>query len=99
MEWVPETDLETYGGRVLPWLARDPVRTTVPGSILTQRLDGSVSTPDLWMAWLAAEDGAVAGIALRTPPRGLLVSPLPPGAARSLAAVAEPALPGAAGPT
>ena len=31
MEWVPETDLETYGERVLPWLARDPVRTTVPG--------------------------------------------------------------------
>ena len=52
-----------------------------------------------WLAWLDDGTGAVAGVALRTPPRGLLIPPLPDGAAAGLAEVAPPELPGAAGPT
>jgi predicted GNAT family acetyltransferase len=40
----------------------------------------------------------VAGAALRTPPRGLLLPALPAGAVASLAAAAEPGLSGASGP-
>lgn len=98
MEWVVETDLPAYGRRVLPWLERDPVRNTVQATVLLTRLDGTTDPGEPWLAWLRESTGEVAGVALRTPPRGLLVSPLPAGAAEALAAVAEPALPGAAGP-
>jgi hypothetical protein len=96
MKWVVETDLAAYADRVQPWLARDPVRTTVPATILLGALDGTYDTA--WAAWLADGAGEVAGVALRTPPRGLVVAALPPGAAELLAEVAEPRLPGAAGP-
>jgi GNAT superfamily N-acetyltransferase len=98
VEWVVETDLAAYGRRVLPWLERDPVRRTVPATVLTARLDGTVPPDGMWTAWLS-DGGAVAAVALRTPPRGLLHTDLPPGTAGSLAAVAPPGLPGASGPT
>ncbi len=102
MEWVVETELAAYGRRVLPWLERDPVRNTVQATVLLSRLDGTADPGGEWLGWLRDADGAVAGVALRTPPRGLLVSPLPPGAPVALAAVAAavagPRLPGAAGP-
>ena len=97
MEWVVETDLAAYAERTLPWLERDPVRNTVPATVLVSRLDGAIATPDAWLAWLADESGGVAGVALRTPPRSLLLAALPARAVRALAAVAEPQLPGAAG--
>ena len=40
-------------------------------SSLTRR-DGTITTPEPWLAWLDDGAGAVAGVALRTPPRGLL---------------------------
>lgn len=97
MEWVVETDLAAYGRGVQPWLERDPVLRTVPATVLAARLDGTVPPDGTWTAWLS-DGGAVAAVALRTPPRGLLLTALPPGAAGSLAAVAEPGLPGATGP-
>jgi predicted GNAT family acetyltransferase len=97
MEWVVETDLAAYAGRTLPWLERDPVRNTVPATVLVSRLDGAIAAPGAWLAWLADEAGEVAGVALRTPPRGLLLAALPTGAVPALAAVAQPRLPGAAG--
>lgn len=98
MQWVVEEDLPAYAARVLPWLERDPVRNTVQATVLMSRLDGTIDAVEPWLAWLADDAGAVSGVALRTPPRGMLVSPLPPGAAAAMAAVAEPRLPGAAGP-
>jgi RimJ/RimL family protein N-acetyltransferase len=98
MEWLLETDVDAYADRVLPWLGRDPVWNTVPSTVLTTRMDGTITAADLWLAWLADDTGAVAGMALRTPPRGLLLPVLPAGAAAELAGVAEPILPAAAGP-
>jgi GNAT superfamily N-acetyltransferase len=98
MDWVVETDVAAYGRRVLPWLERDPVGNTVPATVLTARLDGTLPPGGMWTAWLS-DGGAVAGVALRTPPRGMLHTPLPNGAAAALAAVAPHDLPGASGPT
>jgi len=95
---VVETDLPAYGRRVLPWLERDPIRNTVQATVLVTLLEGATDPGDPWLAWLRGGSGEVAGVALRTPPRGLLVSPLPAGAPEALAAVAEPGLRGAAGP-
>lgn len=97
MRWVVEQDLAAYAERVLPWLARDPVRTTVPATLLVSRLGGGSGRQPPWLAWLDDGAGEVAGVALRTPPRGLLLTALPAGAVGPLAAVAPPALPGAAG--
>jgi GNAT superfamily N-acetyltransferase len=99
MEWVVEKDLTAYADRVLPWLERSPIWNTVPATVLLTRRDGTIGTPEPWLAWLDDGAGAVAGVALRTPPRGLLIPPLPAGAAAGLAEVAPPELPGAAGPT
>jgi GNAT superfamily N-acetyltransferase len=92
MEWVVETDLDAYADRVLPWFARDPVRTTLPATLLVQRREGLLSGPEPWLAWLA-DGGEVAGAALRPTTRGLVVPPLPAGAGTTLAAVAPPGLP------
>jgi RimJ/RimL family protein N-acetyltransferase len=99
MEWIVEKDLSAYVERVLPWLERSPVWNTVPATVLLTRRDGTINSPDPWLAWLDDGAGAVAGVALRTPPRGLLIPPLPDGAAAGLAEVAPPELPSAAGPT
>jgi RimJ/RimL family protein N-acetyltransferase len=98
MEWVIETDLATYGQRVLPWLERDPVHNSVAATVLMTRLDGTVEPVDVWTAWLAGPDGEVAGVALRTPPRGMLVTALPADAAATLAAIATDGIGAAAGP-
>jgi len=97
MEWVVEKDLAAYVDRVLPWLERSPVWNTVAATVLLTRRDGTIGTPEPWLAWLDDGAGAVAGVAVRTPPRGLLIPPLPDGAVASLAEVAPPELPVAAG--
>ena len=99
MEWVVEKDLTAYVDRVLPWLERSPIWNTVPATVLLTRRDGTITGPEPWLAWLDDGAGEVAGVALRTPPRGLLIPPLPDGAAAGLAEVVPPDLPGAAGPT
>jgi predicted GNAT family acetyltransferase len=96
VRWVVEPEPAAYAERVMPWLERDPARNTVPATILLGLLDGAYESS--WLARLAGAGGAVAGVALRTPPRGVVLTALPPGAAAALAAVAEPGLPGAAGP-
>jgi len=97
MEWVVEKDLAAYVDRVLPWLERSPVWNTVAATVPLTRRDGTIGTPEPWLAWLDDGTGAVAGVAVRTPPRGLLIPPLPDGAVASLAEVAPPELPVAAG--
>jgi RimJ/RimL family protein N-acetyltransferase len=97
MDWVVENDVAAYGRRVMPWLERDPVRNTVPATVLTARLDGTLPPDGFWTAWLS-DGGAVAAVALQTPPRGVLHTPLPNGAAAALAAIAPDDLPGASGP-
>lgn len=98
MDWVVETDLAAYARTVLPWLEQDPVRNTVPATVLAARLDGTTPPDGIWTAWLS-DGGAVSAVALCTPPRGLLHTDLPPGTAATLAAVAPDRLPGASGPT
>lgn len=80
-----DTDLAGYADRVRPWLAADPVLNALPASLIDLRRTGAVPTePDAW--WLSVHDaGRVVGVALRTPPRGLLVTAMPADAATALA--------------
>jgi len=99
MTWVVEAaEPLARGPQVLDWLTKDPVRNTAPATVLANRLDGTMPADGFWLAWLAGPGGDVAGAALRTPPRGILLPTLPSGAAAGLAEVTGPALPGASGP-
>jgi predicted GNAT family acetyltransferase len=97
MKWVIETDVAAYGARVLPWLHRDPVLNTVPDTVLTTLLNGTITVDNPWLAWLDDGAGEVAGVSLRTPPYGLLVTVVPEAAIEALVAAAPPELPMAAG--
>ena len=86
------------GGR--PGLGK--VANNVPHNLITQRLDGQLPTePDaLWLRVLDDRDQLV-GVAMRTPPWGLLVTAMPRDAAAALAdylAEREPDLPSVSGP-
>lgn len=98
MGWVVEKDIDAYADRVLPWLSRDPAWNSVASTVLVTRRNGTVRGDEPWLAWLSDGTGAVAGVALRTPPRGMLLPKLPDGAVRGLADVAPPDLPEAVGP-
>src|SRR5689334_25132388 len=98
MGWVVEKDIDAYADRVLPWLGRDPAWNSVASTVLVTHRDGTVRGDDPWLAWLPDGSGAVAAVALRTPPRGLLLSRFPAGAVRDLVDVAPADLPEAVGP-
>lgn len=80
-----DTDFQGYATAVLPWLTRDPVTNNVAYTLVEQRLAGAVPVePDA--LWLRVYDGDdLIGVALRTPPWGLLVSPMPPAAVLAVA--------------
>jgi hypothetical protein len=98
MGWVVEKDIDAYADRVLPWLGRDPAWNSVASTVLVAHRDGTVRGDDPWLAWLPDGSDAVAAVALRTPPRGLLLSRFPAGAVRGLVDVAPADLPEAVGP-
>jgi GNAT superfamily N-acetyltransferase len=68
------SDLEEYAARVTPYLAQDPVRCTVPLSVIeTYRVD---PLPDgALFSWVEA-DGDIVATASVTPPYALLLSPM-----------------------
>lgn len=86
MRCVIDTDLRSYADVVLPWLLRDPVVNNVACTVIRLRLDGTAPVePDaLWIRVLT-DNGDLAGVAFRTPPRGLLLTGMPATAAESLA--------------
>jgi predicted GNAT family acetyltransferase len=86
MRCVIDADLRSYADVVLPWLLGDPVVNNVACTVIRQRLDGTAPVePDaLWIRVLA-DNGDLAGVAFRTPPRGLLLTGMPAAAAESLA--------------
>lgn len=80
--------------------AAEPVLTNVIGSVAEGVVAGRQYTSERWLTVHGAHD-RIAGIAMRTAPWHLTVSPMGPDAARALGrhlAVADPDLPGVNGP-
>ena len=102
MNWIVEPELQVYADHVLPWLVLDPVTNTVPCTVLLTRLahaDPDAEPP--WLAWFESTTGELSGLALRTPPHGLLVSGLPGDALGPLADLVQrqyDSLPAVVGP-
>jgi predicted GNAT family acetyltransferase len=100
MRCVLEPDLATFAPAVLPWLERDPVLNNVLCSLIGARYRGEEPV-EPGCLWARVEDdaGALVGVAVRTPPFGVLVSNLDRDAASALAdALADHDLPAVNGP-
>jgi predicted GNAT family acetyltransferase len=102
MRCIADLDLPTFAAAALPWLHQDPVRHNVLCTVTQARLDGQLELePDaLWLR-LVDEAGELAGAAVQTPPRGLLLSTMPVDGAAVLAdhlVATRPDLPAVDGP-
>lgn len=86
MRCVIDADLRSYADAVLPWLLRDPVVNNVACTVIGQRLDGTVPVwpGTLWIRVLS-DNGDLAGVAVRNPPWGLLLTGMPAAATEALA--------------
>ncbi|WP_433242342.1 GNAT family N-acetyltransferase [Streptosporangium sp. CA-135522] len=99
MGWKFTSDVEVYAGAAEPWLLRDPIRNTVPLTVLRSIRSG-LWGDDVLMAWLE-RDGETVAAATHTPPHPLLLADVPVEAVRELAPLlieAERAIPGVSGP-
>ncbi len=84
MQAVLETDARRFAGRVLPWVAAEPVLHNVLATNVEAARDGRRTFDDaLWM--MVVDDGEIVGVAHHTPPYGLLICPMPATAAQVLA--------------
>jgi predicted GNAT family acetyltransferase len=77
-----------FAAAVLPWLSQDPVRNNVVATVVDSRAaPGRPLAPEpVWLTVTADRPAdALVGVAIRTPPRPLLLSQMPPSAAQALA--------------
>lgn len=85
-----------------PLRAREPFRTNVVGSVATSVATGNSSYLEYFWWVVEDESGEVIGMAMRTAPHGMILSPMPAEAAAELArevAIHDDSLPDVAGPT
>jgi predicted GNAT family acetyltransferase len=99
MTWTFTSKVEVYAGAAEPWLLQDPVRNTVPLTVLRGMRIGLWSD-DLLLGWLK-RDGEIVAAACQTPPHFLLLPVIPADTVRDLATQlieAERTIPGVSGP-
>jgi RimJ/RimL family protein N-acetyltransferase len=99
MTWTFTTDAAEFAEAAEPWLLRDPVRNTVPLTVLRGIRSGQFAEHPL-MGWLA-KDGTVVAAIIHTPPYPLLLADLPLGTLPALAAgliERDREVPGVSGP-
>ncbi|GAA4209844.1 GNAT family N-acetyltransferase [Streptosporangium oxazolinicum] len=75
MTWIFTSDAEAYTGVAEPWLLRDPVRNTVPLTVL-RAIRGGLWGDDVLLGRLE-RDGRVVAAAIQTPPHALLLPEIP----------------------
>jgi predicted GNAT family acetyltransferase len=81
-----DEDVTSYAGLVLDWLAADPVRNSVPYTVISAVSSGlTPAVPDSVWLRVVDSDGALAGVAWRTPPHQLGLSVMSPAAAAAVA--------------
>ncbi|MFG3442328.1 GNAT family N-acetyltransferase [Nonomuraea sp. NPDC047897] len=88
--------LAAYAEAAEPFLLSDPVRNTVPLSVLAN-LRAGMPADDAYFGWWTAGDGRVGGVVFRTPPRPLALGVMPVEAAGPLAKALPGPIPGVVG--
>ncbi|MGJ6960287.1 GNAT family N-acetyltransferase [Streptosporangium sp. G11] len=99
MTWIFTSDVEAYTRVVEPWLLRDPVRNTVPLTVL-RAIRSGLWGDDALLGRLERE-GQVVAAAVQTPPHALLLPAIPADVVPDLATrliEAERAISGVSGP-
>ncbi len=86
MDWSVErvTSPEDFLQRTASFRNEHPMETNIIGSVATSVADGTRAYP-ICFWWLVLAENEVVGIAMRTAPHRLVLSPIPEGAARKLA--------------
>jgi RimJ/RimL family protein N-acetyltransferase len=87
MAWELTDSLDDFERIAVPHLLADPLRQTVPLTVLTNLRYSGLSAfgdePPV-LGWHRADDGTVDGAILRTPPYPLLLASIPPGSIAGL---------------
>ncbi|GAA3807898.1 GNAT family N-acetyltransferase [Sphaerisporangium flaviroseum] len=97
MAWTFTSDLDEFPDAAAAWLRRDPVRNTVPLTVI-RRLQHGLWREGAMLGWLTT-GGEVRGAVLHTPPYPLLLGDIPLDSVPSLAdALGERDLSGVNGP-
>jgi predicted GNAT family acetyltransferase len=84
MRCVTDPDVQAFAEHALPWLLRDPVRHNALCTLVQIRVDEGAEPDALWVRVVDQVDEIV-GVAVRTPPRGLLLSGMSRAAAQLVA--------------
>lgn len=94
--WTFTTDLAAYSRAAEPFLLADPVRNTVPLSVLAN-LRAGMPADGAYFGWWATDGDGVGGVVFRTPPRPLVVGVMPVEAAAPLVKALPGPIPGVVG--
>ncbi len=105
MRCYREADPRTFAEQVLGWLSQDPIGNNTVSTVVSARVAGDhPAEPDA--CWLQARDGTdLAGVAVLTPPHGLLLSTMTTPVAEAVAdylvdaVIRPPTVDGPTGPT
>lgn len=85
MAWHFTDDVEAYASRVVPLLTVDPVRYTLPLTIIEAcRARGAPIDPPETFGWWETADGSVTGAVSHTPPFPMVLAVVPDEAMRPL---------------
>lgn len=94
MRVLTDDDLDDFMAQAGEWLAREPVRNNVVATLLHARHSGKVPVEaDLTLIRVLDRAGEVVGVAIRTPPRPMLLGELAPDAVVPLAEQVATAMP------
>ncbi|GII25569.1 GNAT family N-acetyltransferase [Planosporangium mesophilum] len=86
MRCVRDPDVRTFADHAVPWLLHEPVRHNVLATTVQSRLDGGHrEAPDSIWVRVLDERERLAAVAVRAPPRALLLSGMSPPPAQALA--------------
>ena len=100
MRVVQQADAQGFLAASAGFRAAHPVLTNVIGSVAGRVRDGRRYDSELWLTVHDGHGSQPVGIAMRTAPHNLVVSPMPTGAAQALGvhlAAVDPDLPGVTG--
>ncbi|RJL30322.1 GNAT family N-acetyltransferase [Bailinhaonella thermotolerans] len=98
MRWIFVSDPSGLPADAESWLRRDPIRNTVPLTVLHQIAHHNLWRDNLLLGSLV-DDGRVRGVVVHTPPHHLVLGDIPPESVPALAsALAGRDLPGVNGP-
>lgn len=90
MRVIPHEDIGEFVREVMPWIEREPVRHNLIATVIAMRASGEQPVEEGIVLWTIVDDtGAIAGLAIRTPPMPMLVTEMPPAALRALAQAAK----------